>query len=530
MTDPQTEPYAAPKRALVSVTDKTGLDMLAPALAAAGVELISTGGTARTLTDLGLPVTPIEDVTGNPEAFSGRMKTISFQIGAGLLYKRSDASHAQQAKTLGVPNIDLVVCNLYRFEAAAEDGLEGRDLIEHIDIGGPTMIRAAAKNHQEGVFVLTHPDQYGRFTQHLQAGTLNSEVAAELAADAFTLTARYDAAIAERLTGGRFKSLPLEGGEALRYGENPHQDARVHRLANTAAPGLLDATRHQGKPLSFNNLIDADAAHKAAWDARHATGLPAAAVIKHANPAGLAAAPGQAAALASAWAGDPVSAFGSVIALTEPAGDEIATWLEGRFVEVLIAPSFTPAALEALAMRKNLRVLAWPERPQGVSETVYKSVAGALIVQDEDSLGGETLEVVTHTALTGAQAALAPFGIAAAKHLRSNAVALVSPRDAADPAAGAWLTGAGMGQPNRLDALARLTMPRFGEKDGVRIEDAVLISDAFFPFRDSVDAAASHGIRAIVQPGGSIRDDEVIAACNEHGIAMAFTCRRHFRH
>jgi phosphoribosylaminoimidazolecarboxamide formyltransferase/IMP cyclohydrolase len=317
----------------------------------------------------------------------------------------------------------------------------------------------------------------------------------------------------------------------LRYGENPHQKATFYRFSNSNSPVTLAASSVlQGKELSYNNLLDADAAWKSAGDAWHAVthipGKVAVAVVKHLNPCGLAVAGSVAEALELAWAGDPVSAYGGIVCFTAEVDQQTAGWFEKKFVEIIIAPGFTPGALEILSKKKNLRLLVTPVKAETPGEKVFRSVSGGMLVQDEDEGGDQEYTLVTRAGFDPGKMNLARFGVMACKHLKSNAIALVTE----NPDGSLWLTGAGMGQPNRLDSLRHLTVPRFGLKNGPEISEAVLISDAFFPFRDSVEAAHDAGVRFIVQPGGSIRDHEVIDACNEAGIAMLFTGRRHFRH
>ncbi|HOI50716.1 MAG TPA: bifunctional phosphoribosylaminoimidazolecarboxamide formyltransferase/IMP cyclohydrolase, partial [Prolixibacteraceae bacterium] len=325
--------------------------------------------------------------------------------------------------------------------------------------------------------------------------------------------------------------LSLNDGQVLRYGENPHQSATFFKFDNTAADvALANARVLQGKELSYNNLLDADAAWKAASDAYHSvTHLPekvAVAVVKHLNPCGLAVTGNTLQSLELAWAGDPISAFGGIICFTSPVTGEIAAWFDKKFVEIIIAPDFTSEALEIFGKKKNLRLLVTPVRPEISGEKIFRSVSGGLLVQDEDEGGDVTFTNVTKVVFDQNKMNLARFGVVACKHLKSNAIALVTENTDGS----FWLTGAGMGQPNRLDSLRQLTIPRFNLKEGLKMEDSVLISDAFFPFRDSVEAAQAFGVKYIVEPGGSIRDEEVIDACNEFGIAMLFTGRRHFRH
>lgn len=519
------------RRALLSVSDKSEIVELATFLKQHNVEIISTGGTAKTLTSAGIEITPIEKVTGNPEAFGGRMKTISFQVESALLYRRGLEADEKDAKELGIQPIDLVVCNLYPFAQAVSQNANEDTLVENIDIGGPTMIRAAAKNY-ESVCTLTDPSQYKAFKKNFE--NLTYDLRRQFAISAFEMTAHYDIMIAteynKRFTEKTFNALALTKPQELRYGENPHQASTFYQIANSSRPGIATAKVLQGKTLSYNNMLDADAAWKSASDAFHMIDgegtKVAVSVIKHLNPCGLAVAHNATDALELAWKGDPVSAFGSIICFTSAVDEHIANWFEGKFIEILIAPTFTKEAMLVLSKRKNLRLLEMAPRPSDTVETTYRSISGGMLVQVEDDYLSEEFKPVTEAQFDHSKLKLARFGIAACKHLKSNAIALVS--QTADGSV--WLTGAGMGQPNRLDSLRCLAIPRFNEKEGVDISESVLISDAFFPFRDSIDVANEYSLKYIVQPGGSIRDDEVFAACDEFGIAMVCTGTRHFRH
>lgn len=517
------------RRAILSVSDKDGLIGFAKFLVKSGVELIATGGTAQRLKESGIDFTPIEKITGNPEAFGGRMKTISFPFASALLFRRDNQDDVATAKQLGVQPIDLVVCNLYPFESAVKRGAPDAELVEEIDVGGPTMIRAAAKNHNS-VAVCSKPSQYASVMREMDElqGALTFETRRKLAVEAFQLTAAYETAIASELStrflGEDLKFLRLEKGRELRYGENPHQKAMFYRapaLDGAEKFSIAGADVVQGKALSYNNLLDADAAHRAASDAHKATGKPTVAVVKHLNPCGLASAGSSLEALELAWEGDPVSAFGGILCFTESFTADCAKWLEDKFVEVIVAPRCEPEAAAILAKKKNLRVLLCSPHPSAGS--VVRSVSGGVLWQDEDSGLDEEIKAVTKAPFPGELETLAHFGIMAAKHLRSNAVALVRKRGGAYQ-----LVGAGMGQPNRIDSLKALAAPRAQAKG--KLSEMLLISDAFFPFADMIEASHELGLKAIVQPGGSIRDEEVIAACDKRGIAMAFTGKRHFRH
>jgi phosphoribosylaminoimidazolecarboxamide formyltransferase / IMP cyclohydrolase len=522
------------KRALFSVSDKDGMIGFARFLSERGVEIIATGGTAKKLEEAGITITPIESITGNPEAFGGRMKTISFPFVSALLYRRDHAEDLATAKQLNIRPIDLVVCNLYPFAEARKKKASEPELIEEIDVGGPTMIRAAAKNHN-WVAVCSHPSQYAEVMAEIEAqdGALSLATRKALAAAAFRLTAQYDAMIAEELNhrflGEDLRFIGLVGGQKLRYGENPHQAAtfyRTHELSGEEKVSIAGANILQGKALSYNNLLDADAAHRSASDAFHAVGgkLPTVSIIKHLNPCGLASARTSMEALTLAWAGDPVSAFGGILCFTHEVDLECAKWLEDKFIEVLVAPAIASDALALFAKKKNLRVLITPPRSLAKGEQMIRSVSGGLLLQDED-IGLDTdIRPVTKKTLPDEIKALVPFGIMATKHLRSNAIALVAKHKNGS----FQLVGAGMGQPNRIDSLRLLAAPRAQAKQ--KLSELLLVSDAFFPFADTIDACHELGIQFIVQPGGSIRDEEVIQAADKYGMSMVFTGTRHFRH
>lgn len=518
------------RKALFSVSDKEGIAGFAKFLEKKGVEILATGGTAKKLVDSGVAVTPMEKFTGNPEAFGGRMKTISFPFASSLLYRRGHAEDEATAKKLGITPIDLVVCNLYPFAEAVAKGADEAGLIEEIDVGGPLMIRAAAKNHAS-VAVCTSPSQYADVMAELEANDCALALATrkKLALAAFSLTAAYDGMIADELSR-RFAQeetlhLSLRRGRKLRYGENPHQGAVFYRLPGSKGPSIASADVLQGKALSYNNILDADAALRSASDAYHAGGgkLVACSIIKHLNPCGLALAKNPLEALELAWEGDPVSAFGGILCFSHQVDEETARWLEDKFIELIVAPSVAPEALAVFAKKKNLRVLLCPPR-EAQKEKMMRSVSGGVLVQDEDEGLDTEFRSVTRRTFPESMLGLARFGVTACKHLRSNAIALVREHRSGNH----QLVGAGMGQPNRIDSLRALAGPRAKAKG--KLDDLVLISDAFFPFPDAVEAAHELGLRFIVQPGGSIKDDEVIAKADALGIAMAFTGRRHFRH
>ncbi len=531
------------KRALISVTDKRKLEHLAKVLHQHGVELISTGGTKKFIEDMDIPVTSIEKVTGNPEAFGGRMKSISFQVTSGLLFRRYNESDLTEARELKIAPIDLVVCNLYPFEKYAGTDADEDTLIENIDIGGPLMLRASAKNY-ESVAVLSDVSDYDNFIANFN-GESTFEERRRLAVKTFNRIAKYDLMIAEELTN-RFSEvdklenklkniqedknwLIIEPKESLRYGENPHQWANIFKFKNTKTKvSLVDAEVLQGKELSYNNWVDADAAWRVMSDVTHVvSNLAVTAVIKHANPCGLAAAKTVFDSLEEAWNGDSVSSFGGIIAFSQSVDIESAKFLAERFIEVVIAPDYSAEALKVFSKKKNVRLLKIPVRLKDESEVIVKSISGGLLMQNEDESHGqsEDLKLVTKKQFNDNERELIDFGIIACKHLKSNGIALVYKNEKGN----LTLAGTGMGQPNRLDSLRLLAKNRVEQKQ-LPMDKMLLISDAFFPFADSVEICHEVGIKSIIQPGGSIRDDEVIAACDKFGIAMMTTGKRHFRH
>jgi phosphoribosylaminoimidazolecarboxamide formyltransferase/IMP cyclohydrolase len=526
------------KRALISVTDKTNLAPLVDMLRSHNVEIISTGGTKKFIEDLGVPVTGIEKVTGNPEAFGGRMKSISFPVTSALLYRRHHQTDMMEAHELNIEAIDLVVCNLYPFNKYAGTNADEDTLIENIDIGGPLMLRASAKNY-ESVTVLSSITDYESFMTSFKEhnGATSFKQRRDLAIKTFTRVAQYDCLIAEELTNrfldnhetGDLPWLSIEPKESLRYGENPHQWAKVFKLKNTKTKAnLVDAEVLQGKELSYNNWVDADAAWRVMSDVFNMyPDKNVVSIIKHANPCGLAVSSSLLASLEEAWSGDSVSSFGGIIAFSSAVDNECAKFLSERFIEVVIAPDFTEEALKVFSKKKNVRLLKSPVREKVESEFIVKSISGGLLMQNEDEAKGEreNLKLATTTPMSPEAMELVDFGILACKHLKSNGIALVYKT----PEGRLTLAGAGMGQPNRLDSLRLLAKIR-AEQKNLPLNKMVLISDAFFPFADSVEVCHEVGIRSIVQPGGSIKDNEVVEACNRFGIAMVMTGTRHFRH
>ncbi|MGE4159592.1 MAG: bifunctional phosphoribosylaminoimidazolecarboxamide formyltransferase/IMP cyclohydrolase [Planctomycetota bacterium] len=507
------------QRALLSVSDKTGLADLARSLAARGVELLSTGGTAEYLKKEGLKVTLVSDVTGFPEIMDGRVKTLHPRIHGGLLARRADSRHMATAKEQGIGMIDLVVVNLYPFEATrAKPGVSDEEVIENIDIGGPSMLRSAAKNF-ESVTVLCDPADYPRFLEAFGKGGPDLTLRRELAGKVYALTSRYDAAIADHVArqdpevAGNI-SLSLFLAQQLRYGENPHQKAGLYLPKGAAPQGVAGARQLHGKPLSYNNLLDADAA----WNLVREFEEPACAVIKHTNPCGCALGSTPAGAFLTAWECDSVSAFGSILAFNRPVDEAVAEAIvEGRrFVEVICASGFTNGAKELLAGRKgwgaDLRLL---EIPASQPAPQIRSLSGGFLVQDEDTLSHERFEEAVRPVSADEKRDLL-FAWKVCKHVKSNAIVLAKE---------GRLVGVGAGQMNRLASVRLATA-----QAGPLARGSVMASDAFFPFPDSIEEAAPHGITAVIQPGGSKKDDEVVAACRRLGLALVLTGTRHFRH
>ncbi|MDK8625780.1 bifunctional phosphoribosylaminoimidazolecarboxamide formyltransferase/IMP cyclohydrolase [Corynebacterium appendicis] len=499
------------KRALISVFDKTGIEELAAALAEAGVEIVSTGSTAQRIKDSGVDVTEVADVTGFPEVLEGRVKTLHPHVHAGILADLRKEDHAKQIADLGVKPFELVVVNLYPFSETVASGASFDEIVEMIDIGGPSMVRAAAKNHPS-VAIVVDPAKYGDVADVVRAGGFDEDQRRQLAADAFAHTAQYDAAVSS------WFDEQLGTSKQLRYGENPHQSARL--LSDGA--GLAGATQHGGKEMSYNNYQDADAAWRAAWDHER----PCVAVIKHANPCGIAVSDESIAeAHKKAHACDPVSAYGGVIAANREVTLEMAEQIKPIFTEVIIAPSFADDALELLQTKKNLRILT-AEKPERAGEE-FKQISGGTLVQDRDIYQAEGDKPENWTLAAGEAADEATlkdleFAWNAVRCVKSNAILIARDGGA---------VGVGMGQVNRVDS-AKLAVDRANTLDEGRnrTNGAVAASDAFFPFADGFQILADAGVKAVVQPGGSIRDEEVVAAANEAGVTMYFTGTRHFAH
>ncbi len=526
--------YKKIKSAIVSVFHKDNLDAILYRLQQLGVKIYSTGGTQSFIESLEIPVEPIEGLTGYPSILGGRVKTLHPGVFGGILARRENEKDLQQLSHYKIQEIDLVIVDLYPFEATLASGAPPQEIIEKIDIGGISLIRAAAKNYKD-VIVVPSQNEYSKLLEILNTGNGKTTLKERkwFASRAFSVSSHYDAAISNWFNedSSEMHRISLNNGQSLRYGENPHQAATLFKYRNTKTGAVIaDARVIQGKELSYNNLLDADAAWKAASDAWHSVthigNKQSVAVVKHLNPCGLAVAGNSMQALELAWAGDPVSAFGGIICFTGTVDEKIAQMFENKFVEIIIASNFTKEALEVFWKKKNLRLLEIPVRPVTTNEKIVRSVSGGLLIQDEDEGGDSAFTTVTEKTFDENKLNLARFGVMACKHLKSNAIAMVSENSDGS----FWLTGAGMGQPNRLDSLRQLTIPRFNLKENISMQESVLVSDAFFPFRDSIEAANENRVKYIVQPGGSIRDQEVIDACNEFGIAMVFTGRRHFRH
>ena len=513
------------ERALLSVSDKTGVIELARALAGAGIELLSTGGTRAALAEAGIEVTEVADYTGFPEIMDGRVKTLHPRVHGGILGRREDDAEVMRAQ--GIPRIDLVVVNLYPFEAAtAREDCTREIAIENIDIGGPAMLRAAAKNHA-AVLAVVDPDDYPEVVEALEGGGSTLAQRARFAAKAFAHTARYDAGIAAWFASDPVAStedfpqaltLGLDKKSDLRYGENPHQRAAFYVEANPPRGTLARLIQIQGRALSYNNLADTDAALECVRSFTE----PACVIVKHGNPCGVALATDIGAAYERAFATDPTSAFGGIIAFNRTLDAQtLEALLDRQFVEVVVAPRVEAAATEAARARKNLRLLEVGDLAQVAGQMNLKRVGGGVLVQDADTLCFDeaTMQTVTKRVPTAQEMSDLLFAWRVAWFVKSNAI--VFARDGAT-------VGVGAGQMSRVVS-ARIAAMK-AEDEGIAVSGAVMASDAFFPFRDGIDTAASAGISAVIQPGGSIRDDEVIAAADEHGLAMVFTSIRHFRH
>jgi phosphoribosylaminoimidazolecarboxamide formyltransferase/IMP cyclohydrolase len=517
------------KHALISVSDKTGLLELARGLQSHGVKLVSTGGTAKLLKEAGLAVREVADLTGMPEMLDGRVKTLHPTVHGGILARRDVPAHMEALQRSGIDTIDLVVVNLYPFsETVARAGCTLVEAIENIDIGGPAMVRSAAKNYQH-VAVLTDPADYEALLREMAAasGAVGAETRFRLAQKAFSHTAAYDGAISNYLTaldaGGVKReafpqrlTLQFMRAQSLRYGENPHQRAAFYRDINPPAGSLAGYRQIQGKELSYNNIADADAA----WECAKTFSTPACVIVKHANPCGVALGESLEVAYRKAYATDPTSAFGGIIAFNTALDAAAARAVCEQFVEVVIAPDVTQEAMDALAAKTNTRVLVVPGGTD-MNALDIKRVGGGVLVQTPDAVNvaASDLTVVTKRGPNERELADLVFAWRVAKFVKSNAIVFC--------ARGRTL-GVGAGQMSRVDS-ARIASIK-AQNAGLTLRDSAVASDAFFPFRDGVDVVAEAGARAVIQPGGSVRDAEVIEAANEHGIAMVFTGVRHFRH
>ncbi|MBB6170013.1 phosphoribosylaminoimidazolecarboxamide formyltransferase/IMP cyclohydrolase [Nocardiopsis mwathae] len=518
----------AVRRALISVYDKTGLEELGYGLAEAGVEIVSTGSTAARLTAVEVPVTPVEDVTGFPECLDGRVKTLHPRVHAGLLADRAKEEHRAALDELDVEPFDLVVVNLYPFRETVASGSSPEECIEKIDIGGPAMVRAAAKNHGS-VAVVVDPTRYDEVLEAIRAGGFTAEQRRRLAGQAFAHTAGYDAAVsswfatayapdevAAQTGWPDFYADSYERVSTLRYGENPHQTAALYRGDDPAGPGLAGAEQLHGKEMSYNNYVDGDAALRAAYDFAD----PCVAIIKHANPCGIAVGADIAEAHRKAHACDPVSAFGGVIATNRPVSVAMAEQVTDIFTEVVVAPEFEPGAVDVLTRKKNIRLLTVAP-PDRTARPEARQISGGVLLQAADTIaaaGDDPAEWELRAGAAADEATLADLAFAwrAVRAVKSNAILL-----AADRAT----VGVGMGQVNRVDS-ARLAVTRAGD----RVSGAVAASDAFFPFPDGLEVLTDAGVRAVVQPGGSVRDEEVVAAAERAGVTLYFTGTRHFFH
>ena len=506
------------KRALISVSDKTGILDFARELKSFNVEIISTGGTAKALRDAGIEVRDISDVTGFPEMMDGRVKTLHPRVHGGLLALRDNPEHVAAMQQHGIEPIDMVVVNLYPFaETISRAGVTREEAIEQIDIGGPAMIRSAAKNSTD-VAVVVDPDQYPQLIEELRqnAGRISIPTLQGLAARAFQQTAQYDAIVSSYLAGSSDETFPpqltLTSTKItdLRYGENPHQRAALYKISGG---GLANAAVLSGKEMSFNNYVDADAAWQLVCDFRDT----ACAIIKHTNPAGVGLAETAAEAYTKALATDPVSAFGGIVAFNRRVDLPAAQEVTKIFTEVVIAPDYEPAALELLQTKKNLRVIRMTS-VERADELELKQISGGMLLQTRDvhELRKEDLQLVTKRPPTDEEIRALLFAWTVCKHTKSNAIVYARVDQT---------VGVGAGQMSRVDSVKIGAM-----RAQLPVAGSVLASDAFFPFRDGLDEAAHHGITAVIQPGGSVRDNEVIAAADEHGLAMVFTGVRHFKH
>ncbi|WP_077624266.1 bifunctional phosphoribosylaminoimidazolecarboxamide formyltransferase/IMP cyclohydrolase [Sediminibacillus massiliensis] len=508
------------KRALISVSDKSNLLDFAGGLDRLGYEIISTGGTLKKLQEAGLPAVPVSDITKFDEILDGRVKTLHPNIHSGLLAQRDNPSHKQQLEERDIDPIDIVVVNLYPFKQTIEkEGVTEEDAIENIDIGGPTMLRAAAKNFHD-VTVIVDPADYQPVLEQLEQQSLTKESRKILAAKVFRHTANYDAMIAgyfSEITDEKNTdtlTLTYEKVQTLRYGENPHQEAAFYKEGNVKGASIANANQLHGKELSYNNIQDANAALEIVLEYQG----PAAVAVKHMNPCGVGIGQTISQAFAKAYEADPVSIFGGIVALNQEVDEDTADQLKDIFLEIVIAPSFSAKAMEILTVKKNIRLLEIPMEAGANKQQKVVSVVGGLLVQDADNgaVSAEDLTVPTKRKPSEEELEELLFSWKVVKHVKSNAI-VVAKQD--------QTLGVGAGQMNRVGA-AKIALEQAGDK----AQGAVMASDAFFPMPDTVEAAAEAGIKAIIQPGGSKRDEDSILACDKHGIAMVFTGMRHFKH
>ncbi|MCD4740660.1 bifunctional phosphoribosylaminoimidazolecarboxamide formyltransferase/IMP cyclohydrolase [archaeon] len=515
------------KKALISVSDKTGIVDFAKALQKKDIEILSTGGTAKTLKEAGIKVTEVSYYTGFPEIMNGRVKTLHPKIHAAILANRKDPAHMKQLEDLEIEPIDLVVTNLYPFEDTIAKPVQLFEAIEKIDIGGPSMVRAAAKNH-DSVCILTNPKEYTPFLEELETGAISEETRRKLAIKAFQLTAHYDTIIEKYLTTAlpgektypKYLNLTYKKNIDLRYGENPHQKAALYKEHNIREPSLANAKQIQGKQLSYNNILDLDAALRLLREFDEITAV----VLKHNNPCGVATANTLVNAYKTALSTDSMSAFGGIVALNRNVDEDTAKEITSMFMEAVIAPSYSKEALDVFSKKKRLRIM----QVDGITtkekkELTLRKIAGGILVQDKDTalLEGsiDQLQVVTKRKPTEEEKEAMLFAWKVCKHVKSNSVIYANANRT---------IGIGAGQMSRVDSSVVGSMK--AKNAGLDTKGTALASDAFFPFRDGIDAAAKAGVTAIIQPGGSIRDQEIIDACDEQEIAMVFTGMRHFNH
>lgn len=516
-----------PNYALLSVSDKTGIVEFARGLHELGIKLLSTGGTAKAIKEAGIPVTEVSEFTGSPEIFDGRVKTLHPKVHGGILNIRDNETHQKTAKEMNIENIDIVAVNLYPFEKVAGNASSTlEDIIENIDIGGPAMVRSAAKNHAY-VTIVVHPHDYDKVLQEIKAqGSTCIETRRVLAAKAYSHTALYDTVISNYLGRKfqlRFREEFTVGGrliQSMRYGENPHQDSAFYKEPLMRETGVCYAEQKHGKELSFNNIVDLNSAEELLKEFKN----PACVIIKHNNPCGVAEADTLSAAYDNALACDPVSAFGGIFGFNREVDEDVAKKISEIFVEVVAAPAFSEKAIEILSKKPSIRIMVMEQIEGRSVEYDVKKVTGGYLLQDRDLHmfnDFKSLPSPTKRKPTDEEIKALEFAWKVAKHVKSNAIVYVK---------GTAAIGVGAGQMSRIDStkIAHMKAEQAFGKDAVK--GAVMASDAFFPFRDNIDAAAAYGVTAIVSPGGSVRDEEVIQAANEHNIAMIFTGIRHFRH